>query len=383
MLRRLRMSTAGESHGEALLGILEGIPAGLRLDEARVQEQLDRRRRGYGRSVRMQKETDVPRFLCGVRDGVTLGAPIGVILENADHKPRAPFSVPRPGHADLAGMSKLGSDDGRPVLERSSARETAMRVALASVCRELLRTFDVEVGGHVLALGGECSPLLEEEAGIALAQFPSAELLARSADAAPVGCLDNAASVRMSAAIDAARGDGDTLGGVVEVVVTGCPAGLGSYAQWDERLSGRLAGAVLSVPAIKGVEVGIGFRAAGLRGSRCHDLIVPGPNRRPVRPTNRAGGLEGGVTNGEPVVVRAAMKPLPTLMRPLPTVDMRTGDAAPALLERSDVCAVPAARVVIEAMICLVIADALLEKLGGDSLDEVRRHFQASFSGEA
>lgn len=376
------MSTAGESHGEALLGILEGIPAGLLLDEARVQEQLDRRRQGYGRSVRMKKETDVPRFLCGVRDGVTLGAPIGVLLENADHKARGPFSVPRPGHADLAGMRKLGSDDGRPVLERSSARETAMRVALASVCRELLRSFGIEVGGHVLALGGERSPLLEDEPGLALRGFSSADLLARAADVSPVACLDEATSERMSEAVDAARGDGDTLGGVVEVVVTGCPTGLGSYAQWDERLSGRLAGAVLSVPAIKGVEVGLGFRAADLRGSRCHDLIVPGPTGRPRRPTNRAGGLEGGVTNGEPLVVRAAMKPLPTLMRPLPSVDVRTGEAAPALLERSDVCAVPAARVVIESMVCLVVADALLEKLGGDSLDEVRRHFRSSFSGE-
>lgn len=379
MLARLRMTTAGESHGPALLGVLEGIPAGLVLDDARAQRDLDRRRQGHGRSVRMRKERDRVRFLAGVRDGVTLGSPIGALLENEDHKARAPFSTPRPGHADLAGMKKLSTVDGRPVLERASARETAMRVALGGVCRELLRAFGVHVGGHVLAVGGERSPLLDDVAGAALSGFPHAEALADAADRSPLACLDDETSARMVAAVERARSEGDTLGGVLEVVATGCPPGLGSYAQWDQRLSARLAAAVMSVPALKGVEVGHGFRSASSTGAALHDRILPGEGGGVRRPTNHAGGLEGGMSNGEPLVVRAAMKPLPTLMRPLPSVDLRTGEAAPALLERSDVCAVPAARVVVEAMVCLTLADALLEKLGGDSLDEVKAHWRASF----
>lgn len=379
MLARLRMTTAGESHGPALLGILEGMPAGVAVDEDRAQRDLERRRHGHGRSVRMRKERDRVRFLAGVRDGVTLGSPIGAVLDNEDHKARAPFATPRPGHADLAGMRKLSTVDGRPVLERASARETAMRVALGAVCRELLRGFGIHVGGHVLAIGGEGCARLDDEAGAALQGFPDAEQLASAADASPVACLDEDASGRMVAAIERAKADGDTLGGVLEVLATGCPAGLGSYAQWDQRLGARLTAAVLSVPALKGVEVGQGFRGASSTGAAFHDVILPGEGGRVRRPTNRAGGLEGGMSNGEPLVVRAAMKPLPTLMRPLPSVDLETGEAAPALLERSDVCAVPAARVVVEAMVCLVLADALLEKLGGDSLGEVRAHWRATF----
>lgn len=383
MLKRLRMTTAGESHGPALLGILEGMPAGVPVDEARVQRDMDRRRRGHGRSVRMRKEHDQVRFLAGVRDGLTLGAPIGAVIDNDDHGPRAPFSAPRPGHADLAGMRKLATVDGRPILERASARETAMRVALGAVCRELLLAFDIEVGAHVLAIGAERSLFSDEDAGAALARHGGAAGLARAADPSPVACLDEEASSRMVAAIDRAREEGDTLGGVMEVLVTGCPAGLGSYAQWHERLSARLAATVLSVPALKGLEMGQGFRAASSKGSACHDIIVPGGEGDVRRPTNRAGGLEGGMSNGEPLVLRAAMKPLPTLMRPLTSVDLVTRAPAPALLERSDICAVPAARVVVEAMVCLAVADALLDKLGGDTLAEAKAHWRSSYPERA
>ncbi len=383
MLTRLRMTTAGESHGPALLGILEGIPAGASVVVERVQRDLDRRRQGYGRSVRMRKERDEVRFLAGVRDGLALGSPIGAILENEDQRPRAPFSTPRPGHADLAGMRKLGSVDGRPVLERASARETAMRVALGAVCRQLLSAFHVHVGAHVLALGAERSALYDDDAGAALLRYADASALADRADESPVACLDHDASARMVRAVDRAREQGDTLGGVLEVVVSGCPVGLGSYAQWDQRLSARLAATVLSVPALRGVEVGQGFRAASALGSAFHDVILPDGAGGVRRASNRAGGLEGGMTNGEPVVLRAAMKPLPTLMRPLDSVDLRTGEPAPALLERSDVCALPAARVVVEAMVCLAVADALLEKLGGDTLAEALGHFRASYPERA
>lgn len=375
------MTTAGESHGPALLGILEGIPAGLVVDEERVRRDMDRRRQGHGRSVRMQKEQDRVRFVAGLRDGVTLGSPIGALLENADAKPRDPFSVPRPGHADLAGMQKLGSVDGRPVLERASARETAMRTALGAVCRELLRAFDIHVGGHVLAIGQESSALLHDDAGAALSAHGNVWALVEAADASPVACLDDDASARMGAAVDRAKAQGDTLGGVLEVIVTGCPPGLGSYAQWDQRLSARLASTVLSVPALKGLELGQGFRAATTSGRDFHDVLLPDGHGGVRRATNRAGGLEGGMSNGEPLVLRAAMKPLPTLMKPLTSVDLKTGEAAPALLERSDVCAVPAARVVVEAMVCLAVADALLEKLGGDSLEETKAHWRSSFPG--
>lgn len=379
MLARLRMTTAGESHGPGLLGILEGLPAGVPVDEGRLQHELDRRRQGYGRSVRMRKEHDRVRFLSGIREGRTLGSPIGAVLDNEDHKERPPFSTPRPGHADLAGMRKLSSVDARPVLERASARETAMRVALGALCRELLRAFGIHVGGHVLAIGGERSRFLDDEAGAALHAFANAAELANAADASPVASLDEDASARMVAAIDRAKAEGDTLGGVFEVLVSGVPAGLGSYAHWDRRLDARLSAAVMSVPALKGVEVGEGFRAAFSTGASLHDLILPDGDGGVRRPTNRAGGLEGGMSNGEPLVIRAAMKPLPTLMRPLPSVDLSTGEAAPALLERSDVCAVAAARVVTEAMVSVVVADALLEKLGGDSLEELRAHWNASF----
>jgi chorismate synthase len=382
----LRFTTAGESHGPALVAVLEGMPAGVPLLAEHVDAELARRQQGYGRGRRMQIERDQVEFLGGVRAGETLGGPVAMLVRNRDWRnwedvmdpaPRAGdagdgrrrvLTRVRPGHADLAGLLKYDRADARDILERASARETTARVAAGAVCRRLLAEVGVTIGSHLVHLGG-----VDAEAP---AELP--DDLNAAADGSPLRTLDAAAEARMVALVDEAKRAGNTLGGVCEVVVRGLPVGLGSHVSWDRKLDGRLAQAVMSIPAVKGVEVGLGFGAARRSGAEVHDEIAPAPGRAGAgnvrRATNRAGGLEGGITTGEPLVLRAAMKPISTLMRPLGTVDVRTGEAASAAAERSDVTAVPAMGVIAEAMTAFVLAQALLEKCGGDSLGEVRRN---------
>jgi chorismate synthase len=389
LLRTLSFRTAGESHGRGLTAFLEGIPAGLSLVMERdVDPELARRQGGYGRGRRMEIESDRADLTSGVRLGETLGSPISMMIWNrdwenwttamsplppeAEHNPKAlrAMYLPRPGHADLVGVLKYDRRDTRDILERASARETAARVACAAVARRLLAEFGIDVGSYVRSIGDVEARTPDE--------LP--ENLNDAADASPVRTLDPEAGERMMAAIDAAKEAGDTLGGVFDVVVTGVPVGLGSHTTWDRKLDGRLAGALMSVQAIKGVEIGLGFEGARRPGSRVHDPIVRDDATHRTggfaRSSNGAGGLEGGVTTGEPLVVRGAMKPISTLMKQrLPSVDLRDGSAQEAATERSDVCAVPAAAVVGEAMVALVVADAFLEKFGGDSMSELRRNF--------
>lgn len=382
----IRFTTAGESHGRALVAILEGVPAGLPLVAADVDADLGRRMQGYGRGARMKIEADRVQFLAGVRAGATLGSPIALLIENRDFEHwrdvmapepdveprRRQLTRPRPGHADLAGVLKYDRADARDILERASARETAARVAAGAVCRRLLAELGVEIGSHVVALGGV----------VAQPPQPLPVPLDPAADRSAVRCLDAAAEQQMIARIDAAKEAGDTLGGVVEVVARGVVVGLGSHVSWDRRLDGRLAAALMSLPAVKGVEVGLGFALGGLPGSAAHDEIVRAEGATGAtsggfaRRTNRAGGLEGGMTTGEPLVLRAAMKPISTLMRPLQSVDLATGRPAQAQSERSDVTAVPALGVIAEAAVALTLADAYVEKLGGDSLGELRRNWE-------
>jgi chorismate synthase len=375
----LKWTTAGESHGPELVALLEGIPAGVPLTAEDIDTDLARRQRGYGRGGRMKIETDRVRFVSGVRGGETLGSPIAMILENQDfvnwstRMGAAPFAEApepltraRPGHADLAGGLKYDRRDLRDILERASARETAARVAIGGVCRKLLGLLGVEVFGHVVAIG----PVTASPAG----DYSAIRDLARASDLA---CSDEAAALRMREAIREAAHAGDTLGGIFEVVAIGVPPGLGSHTQWDRKLDGRLAQALMSIPAIKGVSIGLGFEAAGMLGSEVHDPIGYDAEARAfTRPSNRAGGLEGGITNGEPVICRAAMKPISTLRRALPSVDVRTKEVFSAAFERSDVCAVAAASVVGEAMVAITLAGAMMEKLGGDSLGEVVRNLE-------
>lgn len=385
MLQHLRFTTAGESHGRGTLVIVEGLPAGLPLRPADVAADLARRQLGYGRGGRMAIERDAGEFLSGVRLGETLGSPLSVWIPNRDHENwRTAMSVearpeaddeelrrvflPRPGHADLVGMLKYDREDARDILERSSARETSARVAAGAVARRLLVELGIEIASHVTRIGGEA----------ATPPDPLPEDLNRWADASELRTLDADAERRMVAAIDDAAAEGDTLGGEFEIVVRGLPVGLGSHVSWDRRLDGRLAGALMSIQAMKGVEIGLGFGASRLRGSQVHDEIEAEPGRTRTggyrRSRNHAGGLEGGTTTGEPLVARAAMKPLSSLTRPLASVDVRSGRPAKAVRERSDVCAVPAAAVVGEAMVALVLADAVREKYGGDSMAELRRN---------
>jgi chorismate synthase len=389
----LRFLTAGESHGKALVAILEGVPAGLALDFDAVTAQLRRRQGGYGRGRRMAIESDRAEALSGVRHGVTTGAPIALVIPNKDWEnwqktmhvepvqpegatgaDRPEVTRPRPGHADLAGVVKYGHDDIRNVLERASARETAARVAIGSIARQLLASVGAEIVSHVFAVG---SVSVDDPLSVTFEQARDI-----SADA-PLHCADSAVEKEMIAAIDRARDAGDTMGGSFEVIVRGVPPGLGSYVQWDRKLDGRLAQALMSIPAIKAVGIGRGPAVASLPGSRVHDEILPRAGAplpggvNVTRPTNNAGGLEGGVTNGEDLRVSIYMKPIATLMKPLRSVDLRTMAESPASIERSDVCAVPAAAVVAEAMVAFVLADALLEKFGGDSIDELRANWQA------
>ena len=377
-----RFTTAGESHGRGLVGILEGIPAGLPVSAADVDVELKRRMGGYGRGARMKIESDRIEWLAGVRAGETLGSPIAMLIWNrdwehwqdvmapeADATPdpqgrRRQVTRPRPGHADLAGSLKYDRLDARDILERASARETVARVACGAICKKLLREFNIEIGSHVAELGGVVAQVGAQHAARLLGNINEI------ADQSPVRCLDKDAEAEMIARIDAAKAAGDTLGGIVEVMALGVPVGLGSHVSWDRKLDGRLAQALMSIPAVKGVELGLGFEAARRKGSEVHDEILPGF----ARATNRAGGTEGGMTTGEPLVLRVAMKPISTLMSPLKTVDLKTGGPAQAQSERSDVTAVPAMGVIAEAMLAIVLTEALLEKFGGDALSELKRN---------
>jgi chorismate synthase len=392
----LRFLTAGESHGPALVAILDGVPAGLRIDLDAITAELRRRQGGYGRGRRMTIEADAAELLSGVRAGETLGGPIALLIRNRDWENwrdtmrieppgaegpagprRPPVTRPRPGHADLAGAVKYDRADLRDVLERASARETAARVAVGAIARQLLGSFGIRVTSHVIRIGEVALP------DPAAVRFEQAAAL--PADS-PLRCVDPEVERRMMAAIDRARAAGDTVGGAFEVIARGVPPGLGSYVQWDRKLDGRLAQAIMCIPAIKAVGIGCGPEAAALPGSRMHDEILIAPAEEPhdpgipglLRPTNNAGGLEGGVTNGQEVRITGYMKPLATLMNPLRSVDLATMTEARATIERSDVCAVPAAAVVAEAMVCLVLADAFLEKFGGDSMVETARNFEAA-----
>ncbi len=428
-----RLVTAGESHGPALVVIVDGFPAGIPFGETELEAELARRQVGYGRGPRAARTSELPRILAGVHGGVTTGAPVAVELANPEPPPgpsagpfgpsAAPSSppagpsgpsaasagrsgptspsasvrpcVPRPGHADLALAAKLGTPDFWPAAERASARETAARVAGATLARAFLRRLGVTIGSHVTSLGGVASPVRPEDAAAFERAF-------RAAEADPVRAADPGASRLMVLAIDKAAADGDTLGGTFEVAALGYPAGLGHFAQWDRRLDARLASAVMSIPGVKGVEIGLGFESADLRGSQVHDLIVPADVRlgssvatrpgtsagpRPSafvppasilgasRPTNHAGGVEGGLSNGQPVVVRAAMKPIPTLAHPLSSVDLVRRQPSPAPRVRGDVTAVPSASVVAEAMLAWVLAEAALERYGADTLEGVLAAF--------
>jgi chorismate synthase len=390
----IRFTTAGESHGQALVSILEGMPAGLPLVVADIDAQLARRQQGYGRGRRMQIENEHAELLSGVRAGETIGSPIAMLIQTRDWKnwqkimdpapregdpdPRKrAVTRPRPGHADLTGLLKYDRQDARDILERASARETTARVAAAAICRKLLREFGITIGSHLVHLGG---------IDAARPDAMPADINT-AADESQLRTLDANAERLMIARIDAVKKDGNTLGGVCEVVADGLPVGLGSHVSWDRKLDGRLGQAMMSIPAVKGVEIGLGFEAARRTGAEVHDEIEAAPGR-PLsgnvrRRTNRAGGLEGGMTTGEPLVVRVAMKPISTLMRPLETVDIATGAKAAAVAERSDVTAVPAMGVIAEAMMALVLADAMLEKFGGDSLSETRRNYDGYVSAVA
>jgi len=403
----LRFTTAGESHGKALVAIVEGLPAGLPVSAEWVDRELARRMQGYGRGARMKIERDHIEWLSGVRAGETLGSPVAMLIPNRDwanwedvmayessdppgEVRRRRVTRPRPGHADLAGLLKYDRLDGRDILERASARETTARVAAGALAKRLLHEFGVEIGSHVVSLGG-----IETEWGRGARNAPRPWPLNEASDRSEVRVLDAAAEAEIIRRIDAAKKAGDTLGGEVEVVARGVVVGLGSHVSWDRKLDGRLAGMLMSIPAVKGVEIGMGFEAARRPGSEVHDPIhsgtaEPAPSNRArgqrgggagdprggfSRPTNNAGGLEGGITTGEPVVVKLAMKPIATLMSPLPTVDLASGQPAKAVSERSDITAVPAMGVIAEALVGLVLADAMLEKFGGDSLSEMRRNY--------
>lgn len=384
----LRFTTAGESHGPALVSILEGAPAGVPLLATDIDADLARRQQGYGRGRRMQIERDSAEILSGVRAGYTIGSPISMLIRNRDWdnwrdvmdpapteadqtgERRRTVTRPRPGHADLAGMLKYGHEDARDILERASARETTARVAAGAICRKLLGELGITIGSHIVELGG-------------VAASVSGDLpddINEVSDRSQLRTLDKNAEEKWIALIDSAKKDGDTLGGVCEVVCRGVPVGLGSHVSWDRKLDGRIGAAMMSIHAVKGVGIGVGFEAARVPGSQVHDEIHGAVERRRAgnvqRATNRAGGLEGGMTTGEPIVVRVAMKPISTLMRPLATVDMKTGEPASASVERSDVTAVPAMGVIAEAMLAFVVAQAVMEKFGGDSLTELRRNLE-------
>jgi chorismate synthase len=369
MNTRLRFLTAGESHGPALVAILEGLPAGLSLDVEMINHELARRQRGYGSGPRMKIESDTAQILSGVMEGVTSGAPLAMVIANRDHdrwrgRAIAAFTAPRPGHVDLAGTIKYGYTDLRPALERASARETAARVAVGAVCKHLLAQFDIQIGGYVVAIG---------EITADLSQIPLTER-PRLAEGNDVRCPQAEAAQAMQKRIHQIMQQRDTLGGVIEVVALNLPPGLGSHVHWERRLEARLGAAILSIPAIKGVEFGTAFANTQLPGTQVQDaMYLEGENIS--RHTHRSGGLEGGITTGQPLLIRAAMKPIATTLTPQPTIDLVTGKETSTRYERSDFCPVPRAVPILEAMIAYVLADALLEKLGGDSLDEMHPRY--------
>jgi len=389
----IRYLTAGESHGPKLTGIIEGIPAGLPLSEEDIALHLARRQKGYGRGGRMAFEKDKAKILSGVRFGKTLGGPIALELPNRAYKkdeanwPKVmskeengedvdPITVPRPGHADLVGVQKYRYDDIRPVIERSSARETAMRVGLSAIARKLLKHFGIEMGGHVIQIGsiGYDDPWNDVRAVVDPMLGEGAETVFRAADKSEVRCLDEDLTERMREEIKVRRKEGTSLGGHYEIVVTGLPPGLGSYVHWDRKLEGRLAQAIMGTQAMKGVEIGLGFEAGRRPGHEVHDEIThddSGFGRR----TNRLGGFEGGVTTGMPVIIRGVMKPIPTMLTPIKTVDIESKEETDTRYERSDVCALPRAVVVVENVIAPVIANAFLEKYGGDSIEEIGERY--------
>lgn len=377
MMSRFRFLTAGESHGKGLTVIIDGMPADVPLSEDYIARELERRQCGYRRGSRMSIEHDRAEILSGVRHGLTIGSPVSLLIWNRDwenwkeimsvsptDKEIQRVTRPRPGHADLAGVTKYGLEDIRPILERASARETAARVAAGAVARRFVEEFGMKINSHTLAIGGEWAKL-------------SGSIDWQQVGKSPVRCADAGAEKAMMTAIDRVTSSKDTVGGVCEIIASGVPMGLGSHVQWDRRLDGRIAQIIMSINSVKGLDIGDGFGLAGLRGSEAHDAIEtseepPYPWRRT---TNHAGGIEGGMSNGEPIVVRVAVKPVPTLGSPLPSVDLSTGEAVQAHFERSDICVVPAVGVIGEAMLAVVLADAMMEKFGGDNLEETRRNY--------
>ena len=383
MLVKLKYLTSGESHGKGLLGIINGIPAGLGIDEEYILNQLSRRQKGHGRGKRMKIESDKAEIYSGVRLGKTIGAPIGLIIENLDYKNWASkmpidksnkkikeITLPRPGHADLAGVEKFGFSDIRNVIERSSARETAMRVAIGSICRKLLKELGVEVGSRVIQIHD-----VYDDSNINFDK--GAEFIASKADSSDVRCLSKNKTKNMMDRIDDAKKTGDSVGGVFEVFATGIPNGLGSYSQWFDRLQSKISESIMSINAIKGIEFGNGFENSTKKGSQVHDEIG-WDGERYIRYSNNAGGIEGGISNGEPIIFQAAMKPIPTLIKPLKSIDIITKEEKLAHKERTDSCAVPAASIIAESMLCIVIADSILEKFGGDSMIELKKHMNSS-----
>jgi chorismate synthase len=383
MLKNITFLTAGESHGRGLLGILDGLPAGLEISENYIGSHLARRQMGHGRGGRMKIEKDFGEIWCGVRHGKTLGAPVGILVKNKDwenwtkkmsvspvNTEIRTVTLPRPGHADLAGIQKYGFDDIRNVLERSSARETTMRVALGSVCRKLLEDVGIEVGSHVVQIHDAKDETLAPE-------DLTPNQLSKIADSSPVRCLNNNAEQAMINTIDDAKNSGDSVGGIFEVIATGLPYGLGSYTQWNQKLHARISALMMSVNAFKGIEIGGGFGGAEKFGSEVHDEIGH-DGEKFIRYSNNAGGIEGGMSNAQPIVLRMAMKPIPTLIKPLRSVDIHTKEEKDAHKERTDSCAVPAASIIAESMLCFVLADALLEKFGGDSMEQLKAHISAT-----
>lgn len=371
----IRFLTAGESHGKCLITVIEGFPAGLRLDLGFINEELGRRQQGYGRGERMTIERDEVQLLSGVRLGRTTGAPITFLIENKDfpnwqeimsleEKEVEPVLIPRPGHADLGGYLKYGLKDLRDVIERASARETAGRVVAGALAKLLLREFRIEIFSFTIAIGGIKANIEENW-----------QILREKAESSPLRCPDESAEGKMREEIDKAKEKGDSLGGVFQVVSLGVPPGLGSYVHWDRRLDARLAYAIMSIPAVKGVEIGKGFASASLYGSQVQDEIFYDKREGFFRLTNRAGGIEGGISNGEPIIIRGAVKPIPTLARPLHSVDLKTKQSVPAHKERADICVVPAVGVIAEAMTAWVLAEAFLEKFSGDSLEDIKNSY--------
>ncbi len=393
-MNRLNILTAGESHGQGLVGILEGMPSGVSIEEEKINAQLKRRQQGYGRGGRMKIETDRVQVMSGLRFGKTLGSPIGVVIHNKDWEnwetrmnpwqgeETNPVQVPRPGHADLAGAVKYDHSDIRNILERASARETAMRVALGSIVRQMLEPFGITFYSQVIQISrarteqtflNVCQEENSDWAG-------SIQKLGDKTESSEVRCSDQSTEKAMIDQIEAAKQAGDTVGGIFEVAALGVPVGLGSHVFWDRRLDAQIASLLMGIPAMKGVEIGAGMETGKLPGSKIHDPMYPSEDQRVRYGSNQAGGIEGGISNGNPIIARVAMKPIPTLIQPLPSVHMKTGEAVMAHKERSDVCAVPAACVVAEAMLAIAIGTAFCERFGGDSLTQMQAHFNANTS---